>query len=132
MKAATNRKRRPSAAELCAPQMRAALAVRNWPEIYRQLQKYGFSQAAIGAMTGQPQPQVSAIVHGRKMMAYDTMRRAAIGLRIPLHMLGMSSECCGHPAIYLGAGNPPTAVPSHRTAPAHPTCRHLRAAGTTP
>jgi hypothetical protein len=72
------------------PEMRAVLAVRDMTGVYRSLQKLGFSQQRIGAMTGQSQPEVSAIIHGRKVMAYDVLERSAEGLGIPRGYLGLS------------------------------------------
>jgi len=51
------------------PAMRAALTARDITRVYRLLQKIGFSQQRIAALTGQSQPEVSAIVHGRKVQA---------------------------------------------------------------
>ncbi len=51
------------------PDMRSALAVRDISRVYRLLQKVGFSQQKIAALTGQSQPEVSAIIHGREVMA---------------------------------------------------------------
>jgi hypothetical protein len=51
------------------PEMRAAVQIRNFTAIYRLLQKTGYSQQRIAALTGQSQPEVSAIIHGRKVMA---------------------------------------------------------------
>jgi transcriptional regulator with XRE-family HTH domain len=65
------------------PEMRAALAERDVTQIYRLLQQIGFSQQRIAALTGQSQPEVSAIIHGRKVMAYDTLSRICDGLGAP-------------------------------------------------
>jgi hypothetical protein len=50
--------------------MRPLLATHDVTAIYRQLQKVGFAQQRIAAITGQSQPEVSAVIHGRKVMAY--------------------------------------------------------------
>jgi len=39
--------------------MRAVVAVRDFTRVYRLLQKVGFSQQKIAALTGQSQPEVS-------------------------------------------------------------------------
>jgi transcriptional regulator with XRE-family HTH domain len=74
------------------PDMRAALADRDITRTYRLLQKIGFSQQRIAALTGQSQPEVSAIIHGRKVMAYDVLLRIADGLGIPRAYMGLSSD----------------------------------------
>jgi hypothetical protein len=56
-------------AEFERPEMRTALAARDITRVFRLLQKIGFSQQRIAAMTGQSQPEVSAIIHGRRVMA---------------------------------------------------------------
>ena len=76
------------------PEMRAAVQVRNFTAIYRLLQKLGYSQQRIAALTGQSQPEVSAIIHGRKVMAYDVMRRIVDGLGIPRGLAGLATCTC--------------------------------------
>jgi predicted XRE-type DNA-binding protein len=61
------------------PEMRAALAVRNATAIYRLLQKAGYSQQQIASLTGQSQPEVSSIIHGRKVMATTCSAVSATG-----------------------------------------------------
>src|SRR5262249_61890849 len=72
------------------PAMRAALADRDITTVYRLLQKAGFSQQKIAALSGQSQPEVSAIIHGRKVQAYDVLSRVADGLGIPRGYMGLS------------------------------------------
>jgi len=72
------------------PEIRAVLAVRDITGLYRLLQRYGFSQQRIAAMTGQSQPEVSAIMHGRRVMAYDVLVRIADGLGIPRGLMGLA------------------------------------------
>ncbi|HSV66170.1 MAG TPA: transcriptional regulator [Mycobacteriales bacterium] len=72
------------------PEMRAALAERDIMRIYRLLQNIGFSQQRIAALTGQSQPEVSAIIHGRKVMAYDVLARIADGLGVPRGYMGLA------------------------------------------
>jgi transcriptional regulator with XRE-family HTH domain len=74
------------------PHMRAALAGRDITRVYRLLQKLGFSQQQIAALTGQSLPEVSAIIHGRKVVAYETLLRIADGLGIPRVYAGLSSD----------------------------------------
>ena len=74
------------------PVMRLALAVRDITTVYRLLQKAGFSQQRIAAMTGQSQPEVSAIIHGQKVKAYDVLSRICDGLGAPRSYMGLA--CC--------------------------------------
>src|SRR5262249_32148821 len=76
-------------------EMRAAVQVRNFTAIYRLLQKLGYSQQRIAALTGQSQPEVSAIIHGRKVMAYVVLIRIVDGLGIPRGLAGLSTCTCG-------------------------------------
>jgi len=72
------------------PEMRAALNVQDVTRMYRLLQKRGYSQQQIAAMVGQSQPEVSAVIHGRKVMAYDVLSRIADGLGIPRGYMGLA------------------------------------------
>jgi transcriptional regulator with XRE-family HTH domain len=74
------------------PEMRAALAERDITLVYRLLQKIGFSQQRIAALTGQSQPEVSAIIHGRKVMAYDVLSRICEGLGAPRGYMGLGYD----------------------------------------
>jgi hypothetical protein len=80
------------------PAMRAALAIRDVGEVYRMLQKLGFAQQQIGALTGQSQPEVSAIIGGHRVAAYGVLRRIFTGLGVPLCMAGLGScqDGCTH------------------------------------
>jgi predicted XRE-type DNA-binding protein len=75
-------------------EMRAAVQVRNFTAIYRLLQKQGYSQQRIAALTGQSQPEVSAIIHGRKVQAYDVMLRIVDGLGVPRGLAGFATCTC--------------------------------------
>lgn len=70
--------------------MKVALGARDVTRVYRLLQKVGFSQQRIAALTGQSQPEVSAIIHGRRVMAYDVLARIAEGLGIPRGSMGLA------------------------------------------
>ncbi len=74
------------------PEMREALAVRDMGTVYRLLQRVGISQRRIAALTGQSQSEVSEIIAGRQVMAYDLLSRIADGLGIPRGYLGMAYE----------------------------------------
>jgi tetratricopeptide (TPR) repeat protein/predicted XRE-type DNA-binding protein len=92
------------------PVMRAALADRDITVVYRLLQKAGFSQQKIARLAGQSQPEVSAIIHGRKVQAYDVLSRIADGLGIPRGYMGLSYTVepgQGSPAGIAPAGTSP-------------------------
>jgi transcriptional regulator with XRE-family HTH domain len=75
-----------------APDMRAALAAREISTVYRLLRKHGVSQRQIAAMTGQSQSEVSEILKGRQVMAYDVLARIAKGLGVPRGYMGLAYD----------------------------------------
>src|SRR5215216_6583622 len=72
--------------------MRAALAARDISTVYRLLRRVGVSQRQIAAMTGQSQSEVSEILKGRQVMAYDVLARIADGLGIPRGSMGLAYD----------------------------------------
>jgi transcriptional regulator with XRE-family HTH domain len=74
------------------PEMRSALAAREVSTIYRLLRRRGVSQRQIAAMTGQSQSEVSEILKGRQVMAYDVLVRIADGLGVPRGYMGLAYE----------------------------------------
>jgi transcriptional regulator with XRE-family HTH domain len=72
--------------------MRGALATRNVSVVYRLLRKAGVSQRSIAAMTGQSQSEVSEILKGRQVMAYDVLARIADGLGVPRGYMGLAYD----------------------------------------
>lgn len=78
------------------PELSTALANRNVPAVYEFLQVKGFSQTRIAALTGQSQPEVSAILaHGRQVAAYEVLVRIADGLGIPRGLMGLAHTTAG-------------------------------------
>ncbi|MEV4649229.1 helix-turn-helix transcriptional regulator [Saccharopolyspora sp. NPDC049357] len=73
-------------------EMRDALARRDVSEVYRQLRRHGVSQRQIAASTGQSQSEVSEILKGRQVMAYDVLARIADGLGIPRGYMGLAYD----------------------------------------
>ncbi|QFZ20508.1 helix-turn-helix domain-containing protein [Saccharothrix syringae] len=71
-------------------EMRAALAQRDIGRVYRLLRRVGVSQRQIAAGTGQGQSEISAIVNGRQVQAYDVLERIADGLGIPRGYMGLA------------------------------------------
>ncbi|MBV8932303.1 MAG: helix-turn-helix transcriptional regulator, partial [Kutzneria sp.] len=72
--------------------MRNALAARDVSSVYRQLRRVGVSQRQIAAMTGQSQSEVSEILKGRQVMAYDVLARIADGLGVPRGYMGLAYD----------------------------------------
>jgi transcriptional regulator with XRE-family HTH domain len=70
--------------------MRAMLAARDIGAVYRALAELGAGQRAIAALTGQSQPEVSEILSGRRVIAYEVLERIAEGLNIPRELMGLS------------------------------------------
>lgn len=72
--------------------MRNALAAREISTVYRLLRRAGISQRQIAAMTGQSQSEVSEILKGRQVMAYDVLTRIADGLGVPRGYMGLAYD----------------------------------------
>ncbi|WP_433870754.1 helix-turn-helix domain-containing protein [Saccharopolyspora sp. CA-218241] len=87
--------------------MRDALARRDVSEIYKQLRRHGVSQRQIAASTGQSQSEVSEILKGRQVMAYDVLARIADGLGIPRGFMGLAYD--GATAVRVGSAKNPEA-----------------------
>lgn len=75
-----------------SPEMRDALLNRDVSTVYRLLRRYGVSQRQIAAYTGQSQSEVSEILKGRQVMAYDVLARIADGLNIPRGYMGLAYD----------------------------------------
>lgn len=74
------------------PEIRSALRVRDVGALYRQLKRHGVSQRHIAVLTGQSQPEVSGIMNGRQVMAYDVLSRIADGLGVPRGLMGLAYD----------------------------------------
>jgi transcriptional regulator with XRE-family HTH domain len=72
--------------------MRDALSERDVSQVYRLLRRKGVSQRQIAALTGQSQSEVSEILKGRQVMAYDVLARIADGLSIPRGYMGLAYD----------------------------------------
>lgn len=73
-------------------EMREALAGRDVSVVYRLLRKEGVSQRNIAALTGQSQSEVSEILKGRHVIAYDVLARIADGLGVPRGYMGLAYD----------------------------------------
>ena len=72
------------------PDMRAVLAARDIGALYRALTEAGLSQYRIARLTGQSQSEVSEILSGRRVIAYEVLERIAEGLGVPRELMGLS------------------------------------------
>ncbi len=64
--------------------MRQALASHDMVTVYRLLQRFGMSQRAIAARTGQSQSEISEILSKRRrVLSYELLARIAGGLGLP-------------------------------------------------
>ncbi|MFC6080554.1 helix-turn-helix domain-containing protein [Sphaerisporangium aureirubrum] len=74
------------------PAMRRALAERDVATVYLMLQHSGVSQRRLAALTGQSQSEISEILNGRQVMAYDVLVRIADGLGVPRGYMGLAYD----------------------------------------
>ncbi|GGL12413.1 XRE family transcriptional regulator [Sphaerisporangium melleum] len=74
------------------PAMRQALGARDIATVYLLLQRVGISQRRIAAQTGQSQSEISEILNGRQVMAYDVLVRIADGLGVPRGYMGLAYD----------------------------------------
>jgi transcriptional regulator with XRE-family HTH domain len=73
-----------------SPTLRPVLARRDIGGLYRWLQRHGWSQTQIGAATCQSQGEVSEILAGRQVRAYDVLARIADAFEIPRGLMGLA------------------------------------------
>ena len=73
---------------LADSRMRAVLAERDVAGVYRLLTRHGISQREIAAATGQSQSEISEILKGRQVQAYDVLVRICEGPGIPREAMG--------------------------------------------
>ncbi len=89
------------------PDMRAVLASRDVGALYRALTEAGLSQYQIARLTGQSQSEVSEIIGGRRVIAYEVLERIAEGLGVPRELMGLSwwsptGTCARRDGTYAG------------------------------
>ncbi|MCA1673834.1 MAG: helix-turn-helix domain-containing protein, partial [Actinobacteria bacterium] len=70
--------------------MRRILGERDIAALYRVLKDAGVTQRTIAELTGMAQSEVSEIIKGRQVRAYDVLVRIAEGLGIPREFMGLS------------------------------------------
>ena len=79
---------------MCASvDMRVALARHDIRAVFRLMQRYGYSQRLIAALTGITQAEVSEIMCGRRrILAYSVLERLADGLQLPRGWVGLAFD----------------------------------------
>lgn len=86
------------------PKMHRALARQDIGQVYRLLIEDGLSQRQISQLVEQTQSEISEILGGRQVMAYDLLERIADGLGIPRGHLGIAySDAYGSADTYPGS-----------------------------
>jgi transcriptional regulator with XRE-family HTH domain len=83
---------------LATERARRALAARDVSAVYRLLTESGISQRQIAHLTGQSQSEVSEILKGRRVMAYDVLVRIAEGLGVQRGSMGLAYDEVAEPA----------------------------------
>jgi len=94
-------------------EMRSALAGREVSTIYKLLRRKGVSQRQIAAMTGQSQSEVSEILKGRQVMAYDVLLRIADGLGVPRGYMGLAYDEATAAKVAESSGSPEAEEPEN-------------------
>jgi hypothetical protein len=75
------------------PDMRRLLASHDVAGVFRLLQRFGVSQRAIGARSGQSQSEVSEIIaRGRRVVSYDVLERISVGFDLPRGWMGLAYD----------------------------------------
>ncbi|MDQ3763517.1 MAG: helix-turn-helix transcriptional regulator [Actinomycetota bacterium] len=77
---------------LASERGRRALAEHDITAVYQLLKEAGVSQRLIARLTGQSQSEVSEILKGHRVMAYDVLVRIAEGLGVPRAWMGLAYD----------------------------------------
>ena len=76
---------------LCdSPEVRSILAERDIGGLFRAVKATGISYRRIAALVGMSQSEVSEIISGRRVLAYNVLVRIAEGLGIPRDLMGLA------------------------------------------
>jgi transcriptional regulator with XRE-family HTH domain len=73
-------------------EFREALAGRDISTVYRLLCRMGYSQRQISSLVGHSQSEISDILKGRRVQAYEVLVRIADGLGVPRGWLGLAHD----------------------------------------
>lgn len=76
--------------------MRRALRHHDLAYVFHVLQRHGLSQRRIAALVGMSQSEISEIMAGRRVGQYGVLERVAVGLAVPRHPMGLSSNEDAH------------------------------------
>lgn len=79
------------------PEMRDALARRDIGTVFRLLVQDGVPQRELAEITRQNQSEISEIIGGRQVMAYELLERIALSLGVPRGYLGPAYEAISPP-----------------------------------
>jgi transcriptional regulator with XRE-family HTH domain len=82
------------------PDLRAALSARDVGAAYQALKAIGVSQRQIAQLTGQNQPEVSEILHGRQVRDVTVLERVCDGLGIPRPAMRLLDKAPGDGDAY--------------------------------
>src|SRR5512145_2301494 len=74
------------------PKMRTALAKHDLAIVYRVLKGYGVSRRKVAAITDQSQSEISEIMGGRRVVAYDVLVRICQGFGLPRGWMGLAFD----------------------------------------
>lgn len=77
------------------PELRGAIASRNWGMVFASLRRRGYSQEELATITGYSCGEVAAIVGGRPILSYDAQLRVAKALGVPLCLAGFAACTVG-------------------------------------
>jgi transcriptional regulator with XRE-family HTH domain len=80
------------------PGIRAHLAVRDIANVFRLLRGQGFTHRQLAELAGMSQSQVSEIMSGRQVQAYDVLVRICQGLGVPRAYMGLAYDEDSTPA----------------------------------
>jgi transcriptional regulator with XRE-family HTH domain len=99
------------------PETRHAQLTRDVAELYRILNRRGVSQRVIAYLTGQSQSEISEILGGRRVVAYEVLERVCLGLMIPPGHMGLAydadtSQLLGPMSPQWKGDQPPKAAPT--------------------
>jgi transcriptional regulator with XRE-family HTH domain len=75
-----------------SPELILACAKRDVSAIFRIVNESGIPQRRIAELVGMKQSEVSEILKGRQVQAYDVMKRVCEGLEIPPGMMGLAYD----------------------------------------
>ncbi|MGH4014077.1 MAG: helix-turn-helix domain-containing protein [Pseudonocardiaceae bacterium] len=85
------------------PELAPVLIGHDVGALYRALTETGLSQYGIARLTRQTQSEVSEILKGRRVMAYEVLARVADGLAVPPERMGLS--WWGPDGVWYGPSN---------------------------